>query len=688
MEGKAKKLLKTMLGECAEFKDGQLEAIKSALSKNRALIVQKTGWGKSIVYFIATKIIREQGQGPTILISPLISLMRNQIENAEKLGLKAFTINSANQEEWADIKQKLLSDDCDILLLAPEKLGNTAIIKDIINSIPKGIGMFVVDEAHCISDWGHDFRPDYRRIINFLNNLPPNVPVMATTATANERVIEDIANQLGENITILKGPLTRESLSIQVIKLNDQAERLAWLATNINKFPGSGIIYCLTVQDCEKVAKWLQLNDISVNAYHAKLDSETKKDIEVKFMNNEIKVIVATVALGMGYDKADLNFVIHYQRPGSIVSYYQQIGRAGRKLDNAYAILLNGMEDDEIQEYFINTAFPTQKEMNEVVNYIEQKSSVKKGEILKALNIKPSRLDKCLKFLEVENIISKDGASYSRTLHQWRPDIEKSKKITEQRIAELKEMQEYTDIDTCYMKFISEKLDDPYARDCNKCKNCLNKNIVPIDVKESEIIAAIKFLKGEFLEILPRKQWPEGIKAEGKKAIKPEERNEIGKTLCSYGDAGWGKIVKLDKYENEYFSDELVDASVELIRTWAFSEAPTWITYVPSLNRPELVKSFAYRVAEKLNIPCYDAIDKVQETKQQKTMENSIMQCANAVKGFSVNSNCQNGSVILIDDMVDSKWTLTVCGSLLKDNGANLVYPFTIASTAGGSGDE
>lgn len=690
MYDEALKYLKQMFGNQASFRDGQWEAIQYALHNKKALIVQQTGWGKSIVYFIATKLLRDKGKGPTILISPLLSLVRNQIDSASSLGIAAESINSQNVDEWDFVKDKLKADTCDILLISPEQLANRDRFNELMSYISKGIGLFVVDEAHCISDWGHDFRPDYRRITNVIKTLPPNVPVIATTATANQRVVEDISFQLGD-IEVSRGPLVRESLRLQVIKLKDQAERMAWLAENVPKMPGVGIIYCLTVSDCYKVSKWLQKNGVDARAYNGKLEAEERKSLENQFMQNGIKCLVATVALGMGYDKADIGFVIHYQRPGNVVSYYQQIGRAGRRLDNAYAVLLNGIEDDDIQEYFINTAFPTQTEMRDVVNVLEHSTNgLKQNQILRIVNMRANRLEKCIKYLEVENVISKgkDG-SYFRTVNEWSPDISKSEMVTMRRYEELQEMKQFVDLDKCYMQFIAQKLDDPYAEECGKCAVCMGRELFPICVDHENVLEAIKFLKGEFIVIEKRKQWPAGIMAETQKKISNEYQVEDGRALCAFGDAGWGKFIHDDKYVNNYFRDEIVNASVDLISEWLHGKIEhMYVAYIPSLSKPELVKSFAHRVAKKLNIPCMDIIEKTKTTRPQKELENSAYQCKNAFDGFSVKEQCNNRDILLIDDMVDSKWTLTVCGYMLREKGAGLVYPFAIASTAGMRGAE
>lgn len=688
MERIAKECLDRMYGSGSEFRTGQLDAIKSVIDGNKTLVVQRTGWGKSTVYFIATRILRDKGYGVSILISPLLSLMRNQIESAAKLGIVAETINSSNQDDWESIKTRLSNNEIDVLLISPERLGNQEFTSNFMPLISRGVGLFVVDEAHCISDWGHDFRPDYQRIVNIINTLPSSVPVLATTATANNRVVDDIKNQLGNALVILRGPLLRESLNLQVIELSSQAERMAWIAEHIDGIDGSGIVYCSTKGDCNRVAGWLRSRGIDALEYHAslstdrELNTKIRSDREEKLMNNEVKVIVSTIALGMGFDKPDLAFVIHYQKPGSIISYYQQIGRAGRALDDATVVLLTGQEDDEIQEYFIEKAFPTPFEMNQVVDVIESShSGLKRNEILRATDISLGRLEKCLKKLIVDNIISKSRSTYSRTLNHWNLDEDKSNMIKELRYKELSDMREFVTTDQCYMNYIAEKLDDPYAAECGKCANCVGDEIVSTDFQISTVGAAVNYLKSGKLTIEPRKQWATGVVNTGIR-IPEEKRNHEGRTLSIYGDAGWGGIVKKGKYDDGYFGDELVDAAVDLFNNWDARRSISWITFVPSLRRLELVKSFAQRLADKLGLPLRESIEKVVNAPEQKTLNNSYHQCKNAYDSFKVKNDLLTGGVLLVDDMVDSRWTFTVCGHQLKQSGVSEVYPFALASTA------
>ena len=363
MRQRALELLRAAVGSAeADFREGQWQAVEALLRRERLLVVQRTGWGKSIVYFLATRLLRDNGAGCTLLISPLLSLMRNQIQAASRIGVRAETINSTNKDEWAPVEAALRRGEVDVLLVSPERLANEGFVARCLLPIAGRIGLLVVDEAHCISDWGHDFRPDYRRIVRILQALPPNVPVLATTATANDRVVEDIEQQLGPTLATIRGPLTRESLRLQNLRKPSRAARMAWIAHQVPILPGSGIIYTLTVHDSIVLAEWLQNCGIDAAAYYGRLENDERERLENQLLRNEVKALVATVALGMGFDKPDVGFVIHFQRPSSVVHYYQQVGRAGRALENAYGVLLSGEEDDDIADYFMRTAFPTETE--------------------------------------------------------------------------------------------------------------------------------------------------------------------------------------------------------------------------------------------------------------------------------------------------------------------------------------
>ena len=393
-------ILEQLYGAGASFRDGQYEAIEATMTKRRTLVVQRTGWGKSLVYFLCTKLMRSEHRGVTLVVSPLLVLMENQMEAAEKMGLRCDVLNSTVKDRRKDILTAIEQDELDLVLVTPETLFSEDVQSHIRNF---RIGLFVIDEAHCISDWGHDFRLEYGNLRKIVAQLPENVPILATTATANNRVVSDLCAQLGNDVFISRGPLTRDSLYIQVLNKPDKIERYAWMLENIPKLPGSGIIYCLTQRDCDYLAEFLNKNRISAAAYYSRNGEdgeELNRTIEGKFHNNKLKVIVATIKLGMGYDKGDIAFVIHYQMPSNIVSYYQQIGRAGRNIDKAYIFLMYGKEDEDILNYFIDTAFPNEKETDSIMEYIGDHDGVKANQIMASMNIRKGRIDKALSFLE------------------------------------------------------------------------------------------------------------------------------------------------------------------------------------------------------------------------------------------------------------------------------------------------
>jgi ATP-dependent DNA helicase RecQ len=559
-------LLEQALGAQARFREGQLEAIVATVDdRARVLVVQRTGWGKSLVYFLATRLLRDGGSGPTLLISPLLSLMRDQLLMAGRLGIQARTINSANFEEWDDVERALRADKVDLLLISPERLGNERFRERTLGLMDHAVGLFVVDEAHCISDWGHDFRPDYRRIGRLIQRLPPGVPLLATTATANNRVIADMGEQLGENLVSIRGPLTRESLRLQVIELPDQAQRLAWLAENLPQLAGSGIVYCLTVADCERVAEWLASRGIAVAAYYGPLETEERQVLEDQLRRNEVKALVATVALGMGFDKPDLGFVIHFQRPPSAIAYYQQIGRAGRELDDAAVVLLHGREDDEIANYFIETAFPREEDLRSVLVEIERSEGLTKSELASRINLSVTRIERCLKALELDEAIFKEGARYFRSTNPWAPERERIANVIEQRRFELERIRAFTRTDDCLMQFLAAELDDPAPEPCGRCANCAG-DFVSRAVDDDILEDAVAFLRRSFRLIEPRKRWPTGGVGEHSGVIPEELRATEGRALSIYGDAGWGQLVADAKYREERFDQRLVEAAEQLVR--------------------------------------------------------------------------------------------------------------------------
>ncbi|MDP2797127.1 MAG: RecQ family ATP-dependent DNA helicase [Methanoregula sp.] len=691
LKDKGLDLLRTALQDPSiEFRAGQWEIIEQLVNDNaHLLVVQRTGWGKSIVYFIATKLLREKGTGPTLLISPLLALMRNQIAAAERIGLAAKTINSSNHDEWDQIYRDLEDKKIDILIISPERLSNEEFREKLL-PLAQTVGLFVIDEAHCISDWGHDFRPDYQRILRILQILPENIPLLATTATANDRVIEDIRSQIGERLGIFRGPLARASLILQNISLPSRAERMAWLAENIPKMPGSGIIYTMTVKDSDRIARWLQSQGINAQAYSGESESSYRERMEQELLENKIKVLVATSALGMGFDKPDLGFVIHYQRPGSVVAYYQQVGRAGRALPQAYGILLAGEEDQEIIEYFIKSAFPKEEHVVTILGELEKTDDGLSIPMIESrTNLSRSQIVNVFKIISVEtpSPVVKNGSHYHATAITYTINKSKIERLTSLRHAEWNRINEYLQSRSCLMMFLQRDLGDYDAKPCGKCSVCVGHALIPERPSEDLITKARQFLYTNQHVISPRLIWPSGISFSEEKwhgHIPEELQANPGRALSSWGDGGWGELVKSGKRAN-HFDNKLVRVMYDLIENqWKPDPMPTWITCVPSLRKKILVKNFALELAGLLNIPFVDCIRKIKETKPQKMMKNSFQQVRNLDGAFEIDQdNIIDGPVLLIDDMVDSRWTFTILAAMLQSAGSGPVYPCALTNTQG-----
>jgi len=692
----AEQLLQTALDNpAARFREGQWEAIDMLVNqRQKLLVVQRTGWGKSSVYFISAKIFRDRGMGPTIIISPLLALMRNQIESAQRLGIVAETMNSTNTEDWQAVTRRILNDEIDCLLISPERLANDGFIETVLQPIADRIALMVIDEAHCISDWGHDFRPDYRRIVNILRQLPANTPVLGTTATANDRVVVDIQQQIG-NIQIQRGRLGRDSLSLQTLVLPDQPSRLAWLAQVISTLPGTGIVYALTVRDAEQVADWLAQNGIVAKAYHGSVEGEGfensnsyRQYLEGLLLVNQLKVLVATTALGMGYDKPDLSFVIHYQAPGSIVGYYQQVGRAGRGIDQALGVLMSGTEDEDIHEFFRKSAFPSEEHVNEILHLLAQCDGLSIRGIEAQSNLRHGQIEKVLKLLSVENPapVLKVDSQWRRTPVPYAMDHARIAHLTGQREQEWAQVQAYVSESGCKMVYLRSALDDVDAMPCGKCSSCLGQPVVDVAIDAALAHRAASFLKQAEMVIKPKVQVAANAFVEyGFSGNLPQHlRASEGRVLSRWGDAGWGGMVAQHKYAN-HFGDELVEAMAEMIQQrWQPEPAPTWVCCVPSRNHPELVPDFARRLAARLALPFVDLVAKVRDNQPQKGQLNRFHQCRNLDGAFAINQPVPSGPVLLVDDIVDSGWTLTVLAALLKQAGSGDVFPVALASASVG----
>lgn len=685
---RALELLRAGTGDArAGFRDGQEDAIRHVVEGcGRLLVVQRTGWGKSSVYFISTKLLREGGHGPALLVSPLLSLMRNQIQSAERMGVRAETIHSDNTAAWNEIEARIGRDEVDILLISPERLANARFGERVLAAIAGRVSLLVIDEAHCISDWGHDFRPQYRLIGRTLRALPGNLRVLATTATANNRVMDDLSQVLGPGLTVFRGELHRPSLTLQTIRMPGQAERLAWLAEQLPRMPGSGIIYTLTVRDAHLVSDFLRSGGILADPYTGQLDERARVDREQALLENRVKALVATTALGMGYDKPDLAFVIHYQMPGSVVAYYQQVGRAGRRLDDAYGVLLSGVEEADINDFFIETAFPTREHVNQILAALAgAPAGLSVPELLSVVNARKGEIEKAIQLLALESPspIVKVNSRWTLTAAELGEGFwARAARLTELRRTEQQQMQEYVARTDGHMRFLVEALDGDASG-----IGPPRLPVLPTTVQPQTVQAALQFLRRTDLPIEPRRQWVAGgFPVFGLRGNIPvTHRAQIGRALCMWGDAGWGELVRKGKREN-HFSDELVIASRDLVARWDPTPAPAWVTCIPSRRHAQLVPDFARRLAQTLRLPFLDALVKTDERPAQKTMANSAMQARNVDGAISLADGVTlpSGPVLLIDDMTDSRWTLTVAAWLLRAGGAGEVWPLVLAQAGGG----
>lgn len=694
MEELALNLLREMTkNPHANFHTDQYEAIfELAQNKKKLLVVQKTGWGKSAVYFITAKILRQQGKGPSIIISPLIALMRNQVESAARLGLNVVTINSSlSQDERTANEGDILNGLVDAIIISPEQLANTGFVNKVLAPVLSNVGLFVVDEAHCISDWGHDFRPDYRRIVRILQNMPANMPILATTATANNRVVEDIQSQIGTGMLTLRGKLTRKSLHLQNMPMLTKTQRLAWLALNLPGMPGTGIVYAKTVRDCELVADWLCEHGVNAKAYHGDVRPHERIGLEKDLINNRIKVLVSTSALGMGFDKPDIGFVIHFQAPGNVIEYYQQVGRAGRGIDSAYGVLMLGEEDERIQSFFIRNAFPSEGDVNQVLSALDDHEGLKKSQIEQYTNLSSSNIEKVLKFLSVEDPspILKDGTSYHRTALDYELPHERIERLSTIKEGEWHELQKYYQSTDCLMHFLATSLDDEYADSCGRCANCNAESALNSTIDHDAVVAASEFMKHRYVPIKPRKTFG-GSNLLAQSAFpqyqfpykNPAWQAQPGLALSRWRDGIWGSLVAEGKNNGE-FSDDLIAPMAKMIATLPVEQPVTWLTYVPSMRHPHLVRNFAQKIAAALGLYFADSIQMTELRPPQKDQENGYRRSQNLDGLFTIDqSQVYPDPVLLLDDAIDSGWTFTVAAALLRRSGSGNVNPIALTSTS------
>jgi ATP-dependent DNA helicase RecQ len=683
---RAQELLEELAGPDARLRDDQARAIEAVVGeRRRALVVQRTGFGKSAIYFIACRLLRDAGHGPTLVVSPLLALMRDQIAAAGRMGVRAATINSTNLDEWDEIEERIARGELDLLAISPERLNNPGFVRRVLPRLAHGLGLLVVDEAHCISDWGHDFRPDYRRIRDAIAALEPGTPVLATTATANSRVEADVAEQLGTDVLTLRGTLDRESLHLGVAQLPDLAHRLAWLATRIPELPGTGIVYCLTVAHTALAADFLRTRGIDAAAYSSDVDSDERTRLEAAFQANELQCLVATSALGMGVDKPDVTFVFHLGAPPSPIAYYQQVGRAGRSVDRAEAWLLPSSEDQRIWDWFASVGLPPEALVRRTLDALDGPD----GEpatvpaIEQRVDLKRTRLETLLKILDVDGAVERVGRGWVRTGQPWVYDQERVARIEQARDAEAQAMFTYAQGERCLMQFLREALDDPGAAPCGRCTVCTGRGDA-VELDPALLAAAVAHLRGVEITVEPRKQWASGLTAP-KGTIKPAQRADVGRSLAREGDAGWWPAVERTLGAGTV-DDELVAGIVATLKRWDWTARPRWVTWVPSRARGPLLAELADRIGAIGKLPVHAAL--VRPTgapdRRQADLQNSTHRLANAWASLAVDpgelppGDQLAGPVLVVDDLLDSGWTMTVAASLLRGAGAGAVLPLTL----------
>ena len=682
----AGELLAALAGPGARLRPAQTDAIAAVLAGRRVLLVQRTGFGKSAVYFLATRLLRDAGSGPTLVVSPLLALMRDQIAAARRMGVAAETINSSNVDDWDAVAKRIAADEVDLLAISPERLNSAGFVRDVLPALAARVGLLVIDEAHCISQWGHDFRVDYRRIGEALDRLAPGTPVVACTATAPGSVVADVAEQLGGDPLILRGTLDRESLALQVVNLGSMPERLAWLAEHLPDLPGTGIVYCLTVATAETTAAWLESRGLAVAAYTGQSPPDTRLAVEAALRAGSLKAVVATSALGMGYD-GDLGFVVHLGAPSSITAYYQAVGRAGRACDHADAVLLpGGSEDARIWAWFESTAFPPRPQAEAVVGCLERAGRpLSEAAIEAAVDIKRGRLSSMLRALDVEGAATRVKGGWVRTRQEWHYDDVRFDRVRAAREADAAAMLEYQRVGSCRMAFLRRALDDPELDDgwaCGRCDACR-----PVDraggADREMVAAATRAVRNGDVVLEARKLWPSGLD-EPRGRIAPVQRPLDGRALAQVGDAGWWgpveQILATWPGPEGTIGDDVIRAVAGVLRRWGWPAGrATWVTWIPSTRRPGLAEAMAERVAAIGRLSLVPCLERTRPSPAQADMANSAHAAANVWGAWQLSCPIPDGPVIVVDDTWASGWTMTVIADLLAGAGAGPIYPLVLA---------
>ncbi len=682
----AERTLRALAGESAVLRADQWAAIEAlVVGHRRALVVQRTGWGKSAVYFVATALLRARGAGATVLVSPLLALMRNQVDAAARAGIRAVTMNSSNVEEWDDVRAAVAAGEVDVLMVSPERLNNPGFRDDVMPKLAAETGLLVIDEAHCISDWGHDFRPDYRRIRTLLTELPAGIPVLATTATANARVVADVGEQLGtggEPPLVLRGSLARDSLRLGVLDLAGNERRLGWLADHLGELPGSGIVYALTVAQAEATAAFLASRGHRVRAYTGRTETADRLAAEQALLADEVKALVATSALGMGFDKPDLGFVLHLGAPPSPVAYYQQVGRAGRGVDDALVLLLPGTEDAEVWRWFADSGFPPEDLVRLTLDTLgETPTSVPALEV--SVPLSRSRIEQMLKVLDVEGAVRRVQGGWITTGRPWDYDADRYAAVAAARRREQQLMLDYLATTGCRMEFLRRALDDPEAAPCGRCDRCAGTSW-PLGVSDEATRAARSETRRPGTDVPRRQQWPTGLDRIGlplKGKLSAEEQVEPGRAIARLTDIGWGPTLRrLFAEPDGPVLPDVVDATVAVLREWDWDQRPDAVVSVGSSRRPLLLRSLAMRLAAVGRLEDLGDLGRTREVAASTT--NSAQRVRALHDVFVAPPGVAGRTILLVDDRADTGWTFALAGRALREAGAAAVLPFALAVDA------
>ncbi|CAM2957777.1 RecQ family ATP-dependent DNA helicase [Skermania piniformis] len=685
LRGAADALLRDLAGPDAVLRPDQWTAIEALVRhRRRALVVQRTGWGKSAVYFIAAKLLRNAGGGPAVIISPLLALMRNQVAAAERAGVVAATINSGNMTEWDEIHEQVRAGTVDVLLVSPERLNNPDFRDQVLPALAADAGLVVIDEAHCISDWGHDFRPDYRRIRTLIADLGDDVPVLATTATANDRVVSDVAAQIGVNneTLMLRGSLDRESLHLDVVRIDDAVVRATWLATHLAELPGSGIIYTLTVSAAQDLAELLAAHGHRVAAYTGQTDSAERAALEQALLADEVKALVATSALGMGFDKPNLGFVVHLGAPSSPIAYYQQVGRAGRATDRAEVILLPGPEDQRIWSWFASVAFPREHLVRSVIAALDTERPRSTAALEPAVELNRTRLETVLKVLDVDGAVRRVRGGWLSTGRDWTYDADRYRRLDDARGREQQAMLDYQNTTGCRMVFLRSQLDDP-ALDrnyrCGRCDNCAGRRR-PVDVDTADLTATRARLARPGVPLPPRKLWPTGMDRLGVAlAGRITTGPEAGRALGRLADLGWGPRLRALLDGPDLTAPEpVVRGCVAVLRDWDWAQRPTAVLTLESATHPQLMQSLAAHLAELGRLTDLGTLPR-RPGHPPVSAANSAYRVAGLVGSWDLPDLSEHtGPLLLLTDRTDTGWTYTVAAHELRTVGVDAVLPFAL----------